>query len=161
MNKEIINKFWLPVLIFTIVAVLLYAFFFVDFGGPSGLGKKVDLNTLTDQEVIEILKTNSDVSDYIKRNPDFAIQSKEILSKDAILKGQNQNTFQPVYIALELEDNRYLKVQLMNAAGSEGYITVIDANDSSVQKAFGMLLIQMSQQEIEQQIQQNGQEPVQ
>lgn len=159
MNKEIINKFWLPVLIFTVVAVLLYAFFFVDFGGPAGLGKKVDLNTLTDQEIIEILKTNSDVADYIKRNPDFAIQSKEILTKDAILKGQNQNTFQPVYIALELEDNRYLKVQLMNAAGSEGYITVIDANDSSVQKAFGMLLIQMSQQEIEQQIQQNGQEP--
>jgi hypothetical protein len=149
MNKQTINKFWLPALIFAIAAVLLYAFFFVDFGG-SGLGKKADLNSLTDQEIIEILKTNSDVSGYIARNPDFTIQSKEILTKDSILKGQNQNTFQPVYIALELEDNRYLKVQLMNAAGSEGYITVIDANDSSVQKAFGLLLLQMSQQQIEQ-----------
>jgi hypothetical protein len=156
MNKETINKFWLPALIFAVVAILLYVLFFVNFGELNGLGKKVDLNTLTDQEIIQILKTNADVADYISRNPEFAIQSKEILTKDAILRGQNQNTFQPVYIALELEDSRYLKVQLMNAAGSEGYITVIDANDSSVQKAFGMLLIQMSQQQIESQIQESG-----
>jgi chaperonin cofactor prefoldin len=66
-----------------------------------------------------------------------------------------------VYIGLELEDTRYLKVQLMNASGREGYITVIDGNDSSVQKAFGMLLLQMSQQEIEQQLQQSSQSPAQ
>ncbi len=158
MDKQTINKFWLPALIFAVVAVLLYAFFFIDFWGS---GKEADLNTLTDQQIIEILKTNADVADYISRNPDFGIQSKEILTKDSILKGQNQNTFQPVYIGLELEDTRYLKVQLMNASGREGYITVIDGNDSSVQKAFGMLLLQMSQQEIEQQLQQSSQSPAQ
>jgi hypothetical protein len=158
MDKQTINKFWLPTLSFAVVAVLLYAFFFIDY---LGAGKKADLNVLTDQQIVEILKTNADVADYISRNPDFGIQSKEILTKDSILTGQNQNTFQPVYIGLELEDNRYLKVELMNTAGREGYITVIDANDSSVQKAFGMLLLQMSQQEIEQQIQQGSQNPAQ
>jgi hypothetical protein len=150
-----ITKPLITTLVFVAIACFLYVLLFMPFSGLSG--NKIDLNLIKDQEIIEILKTNADVADYIARNPDFSIQSKEILTKDSILKGQNQNTFQPVYIALELENDRYLKVQLMNTAGSEGYITVIDANDSSVQKAFGMLLIQMSQQEIEQQIQQNSQ----
>jgi hypothetical protein len=53
MDKQTINKFWLPALIFAVVAVLLYAFFFIDFWGS---GKEADLNTLTDQQIIEFLK---------------------------------------------------------------------------------------------------------
>jgi len=135
-------------LAFAAVASLLYYLFFMSFSGSAG--KRIDLNLITDQQIVEILKTNADVADYIRRNPDFTIQEKEILTKDSILKGQNQNTFQPVYMGLELEDNRYMKVQLMNLAGNEGYITVIDSADSSVQKAFGLLLFQASQEQIQQ-----------
>lgn len=100
--------------------------------------------TVTDERIKEILKTNLDVTDYIERNPDFYIQGREILTKDSILAGQNGNDFQPVYIGLDLEDSRYMKVWLINQFGNEGYIAVIDFKDSSVQKAYGLLLFQAS-----------------
>jgi len=147
MNNKIIKKFWVPA-VFSVLALLIYAAIFIDFGSfnaPAGKGEKIeDLNSVTDEQLITILKTNADITDYIERNSDFRIESKEILTKDAILRGQNQNTFQPVYIALELEDARYMKVQLMNSQNSEGYIAVIDSRDSSVQKAFGLLLLKMT-----------------
>jgi len=140
MNKNI--KIFVVPFVFAIIAVLIYFAFFFNFAKNS-IAKK-DINTITDAEIIEVLKTNTDVSDYIGRNSDFSIVNKEILTKDNILKGKNGKSFQPVYEGLNLEDNRYMKVDLTNAGGNEGYMTVIDFNDMSVQKAFGLLLFQGS-----------------
>ena len=37
-----------------------------------------------------------------------------------------------------------MKINLINQIGSEGFIAVIDFSDSTVQKAFGLLLFQAS-----------------
>jgi hypothetical protein len=108
-----------------------------------------DLSLLNDTEIIEILKTNKDIKEYTKNYPDFKIENKEILTKDSIAFGQNGNNLQPLYYGLELEDNRYMKVQLMDSIGSNGFFGIIDAKDSSVQKAFGILLFQTSANSIQ------------
>jgi len=137
-----LTKNLIIIFIIAVLAVLICCTFL--FGCQKIPFAKDNIATVSDQRIIEILKTNSDVAGYMNKNSDFQIQSKEILTKDSILAGQNGQEFQPVYIGLQLEDNRYMKVQLINSSGSEGYITVIDFSDSSVQKAFGLLLFQAS-----------------
>jgi hypothetical protein len=141
MDKKITNTFIISS-VFIVLAVLLYFAFFFNFKGSSIVKK--DINTVTDAEIIEILKTNKDAAEYIKKYPDFKIVSREILTKDSILAGQNGKNFQPVYIGLVLENSRYMKINLINQIGSEGFIAVIDFSDSTVQKAFGLLLFQAS-----------------
>jgi len=103
-----------------------------------------DLALLNNAEIISILKTNKDIKTYTQKYPDFKIATKEILAKNDIINGQNGQSLQPLYYGLELEDNRYMKVQLMDSAGSNGFFGIIDAKDSSVTKAFGILLFQTS-----------------
>jgi hypothetical protein len=103
-----------------------------------------DLSSVSEQEIVKILKTNTDVQQYMQKFSDFTIKSKEILTKESILAGQAGQVFQALYYGLDLENNRYMKVELMNVAGSNGFITAIDFKNNSVPKAFGILLLQAS-----------------
>jgi len=58
--------------------------------------------------------------DYIERYKNFKIEKKTLLTKESILAGQNGENFKEVYQSLDLEDNRYLRADLMNAAGELG-----------------------------------------
>lgn len=135
------------IILLVVLAVLLSAgFFYLSFilGGKNKKSKDVDMFSATDKEVVEILKTNKDVAEYTQAHSDFKIESREILKKESILAGQQGQNFQAVYSGLELEDNRYMKVQLINTEGNNGFITVIDSKDNSVPKAFGILLFKAS-----------------
>ena len=84
-------------------------------------------------------------------HPDFTIQKKEILTEDSIAAGQNGQNFKEVYHGLELQDNRYMVVNLMNQAGDRGLIALIDFKTQSTIKAYGIILFKVGQS--------NGQTP--
>ncbi len=141
MNKNV------KVILMIISIVFLTITFFYFFGILGSKGQqdqKTDLFSMTDQEIIETLKTNKDVAEYVQTYGDFTIESKEVLTKESILSGQNGQSFQEVYNGLELENNRYTKIKLINSDRSIGFIAVIDSKDNSVPKAFGIILFKAS-----------------
>ena len=99
-----------------------------------------DYSKITDEEIITLLMTNKDSLDYLEKYKDFQIEKKTILNKESILEGQNGENFREVYQDLSLENNRYLKVDLMNKAGANGLIAVLDLRKKEVPKVFGLIL---------------------
>ena len=99
-----------------------------------------DIFKLSDKDIIKILQINQDAKSYMKNYPDFRIDKKQVLDKDSIIAGQNGQNFKEVYQDLEMEDKRYIKVDLINSAGDRGMITVIDFKNNSVPKAYGIML---------------------
>lgn len=99
-----------------------------------------NISELSDKDIIELLQKNQDAKDYMQNYPDYKVDKKAILSKDDIIQGQNAQNFKEVYQSLELEDKRYIKVDLINSAGDRGMITVIDFKNKSVLKAYGIML---------------------
>lgn len=130
--------------IILIVILILIAIAFVYFISIQERPGLKDLSKITNQEIIEILKKDKDINSYTQKYPDFKIENKEILAKESILAGQNAENFREIYQDLELEDNRYLKVQLMDLSGSNGFFGVIDFKNNSVVKSFGILLFKTS-----------------
>ncbi|MFA5877810.1 MAG: hypothetical protein WC845_00305 [Candidatus Staskawiczbacteria bacterium] len=124
------------------VLLFVVAYFFV-YNNPSQ-NMSADILKTTDAEIIKLLKTNTDSAEYMNKYVDFKIGEKTLLNKDSISAGQNGQNFQEVYQGLELEDNRYLRVDLMNSAGDWGLITVLDFKTKTVTKAFGLMLIDAS-----------------
>ena len=103
------------------------------------IGDKTPPLIYTQQEVIQILKTNTDAADYINKNRDYSIKITP-LSKQDILEGEKATNFREVYQNLTLENNRYLKADLMNNNG-EGLVTVVDMKTRAVVKLYGLRLI--------------------
>jgi len=136
-NKKII--LWIVV---AVLLVVILIFGYLIFKNQSLKNQPINPFLAKDEEIISILKTNKDIEIYTEKYPDFKINNKVILTKDSILAGQNDQNFQPVYLGLDLEDNRYMKVDLMDQLGSNGFIGVIDFKNNSVTKAFGILLLQ-------------------
>ena len=109
--------------------------------------KPKDLSKVSDSQIISFLNKNSDAKDYMQSHGDFKIESKEILTKESIVAGQNGQIFREVYQGLELQDNRYMKVNLMNPAGDSGLVAVLDFNKNIVLKAYGIMLLKVNQPE--------------
>lgn len=103
-----------------------------------------DLSKAPDKEIAELLRKNEDNNNYMNTYPDFIIKDKLVLTKEAILEGQNGQNFKEVYQGLELEGNRYLKIDLMNPAGDRGMVTVLDIKKGEVLRAFGIMLLSNS-----------------
>jgi hypothetical protein len=108
--------------------------------------KSQDLSNVSDSQIISLLQKNSDAGDYIKNHPDFKIQDKIILTKESIAAGQNAQNFKEVYQGLELQNNRYMKVDLINSAGDNGLIAVIDFKTETTPKAYGLILLKANGQ---------------
>jgi len=137
MKKNIILFFC-----FILIAVLVVAsFLFLHFFSKNSVKNTSAVN---DTEIIKILETNKDIKDYSEKYSDFKITDKEILTKESILAGQKGQNFQAVYAGLSLEDNRYMKINLMDKAGENGFVSVIDFKNNSVIKSFGILLFKVS-----------------
>ena len=100
-----------------------------------------DYSRITNEEIIALLKTNKDSLDYLEKYKDFRIEKKVVLTKTDILEGQKGENFREVYQDLSLEDNRYLKVDLMNKAGTNGLIAILDLKKKTVPKVFGLILL--------------------
>ena len=139
------------ILIFILLAVLivLVIFFMYNQKRPGGYP---DLSKVSDSQIISLLNKNSDAKDYIKNHPDFTIKDKTILTKESILSGRGATNFKEVYYGLDLQDGRYMRVDLINPAGDRGLISVLDFKNNTVPKAYGIILIEVSQSQI-----QNGQ----
>lgn len=99
--------------------------------------------TIKNEEIITYLKKNEDAKEYIEKNSDFEIKNKEVLTEAAISAGRSGQNFKEVYQDLELEDERYLKIDLMNKAGDRGFVAVLDYKTKEVKKAYGIILLQM------------------
>jgi len=135
-------KKYTAIILLVILVVLLAILSLVYFVFQDKIPKNLSL--VNNQKIIKILKNNADIQIYTKTNPDFKIESKEVLTKESIIAGQNGQNFKEVYQGLELEENRYIKIQLMNQSGNSGFVAVIDFNDNSVPKAFGLVLFEAS-----------------
>ena len=106
----------------------------------------LDISKITEDQIIDLLGTNSDSKEYIEKYKGFKIEAKTPLTKESIVAGQNAGNFREVYQDLDLEDGRYLRADLMNAAGNWGLIAVLDLKTRSVLKAFGLMLVQANMQ---------------
>lgn len=124
-------------IVFLILIAIVFVYFFSLQEGP----EPKNLLEITNQEIIKILKQDKDINSYTKKYPDFKIENKEILTKESIFSGQNGESLKQLYENLELENDRYLKVQLMDLSGSNGFFGVIDFKNNSVVKAFGIILL--------------------
>ena len=103
-----------------------------------------DLSKVSDSQIISLLNKNSDAKDYMQNHVDFKIDKKEVLTRESIVAGQNGANFREVYQGLELQDNRYIRVDLMNPTGDRGLIAVIDFKKKIVPKAYELLLLKAS-----------------
>ena len=70
----------------------------------------VDIATITNKQILSLLKTNSDSAGYVNKYKDFEITSEIPLTKEAIEVGRQGENFKEVYQGLELQDNRYMRV---------------------------------------------------
>ena len=131
------NKIIFIVVFISLLVIFLYVFL---------QNHEKDIFKISDKDVIEILQKNQDAKDYMQNHSDFKIDKRGILSKDDIIQGQNGQNFKEVYQELDLEDNRYIKVDLINPAGDRGMITVIDFKNKSVLKAYGIMLFKANGQ---------------
>lgn len=95
---------------------------------------------ISNEEIIALLRTDKDGLDYLENNQNFQIKKKSVLTETDIFEGQKGENFKEVYQGLSLENNRYLKVDLMNQQGTNGLIAVLDLKDSKILKVFGLLL---------------------
>ena len=102
--------------------------------------KSRDLTKVSDSQIISLLNKNSDARDYIKEHPDFKIKDKEVLTEESILAGRKGPNFKEVYQVLSLENNRYMRVDLIDKAGDRGLIAVIDFKTNQVPNAYLLLL---------------------
>lgn len=134
-KKNIILSVLIAIII--VVDILYFFMFFKNDNSNIQLQK-------TDEEIISVLNKNQDCKNYMQKNPDFKIQKKTVLTKESILEGQNGQKFKEIYIGLELQNNRYIMVNLINNAGNSGFIAVIDFEKNEVLKAYGMLLFNSS-----------------
>jgi|GEM_PF-5832137 len=148
MNKKSI----ITILALFVVAIAAVAFLVIDgrsgkivadkdSANPTAIGP-IDISKITNEQIVSLLRTNPDSAGYINKYKDFKITSAVALTKDSIASGQAGQNFKEVYQDLELEDGRYMRVDLMNQEGNYGMITVLDLNTGSVLKAFAMLLMQ-------------------
>ena len=108
--------------------------------------KPQDLSRISETQIIARLKENSDAKEYMQNNPDFKINNKEILTKESIIAGQNGPNFKEVYQGLELQNGRYMRIDLINQAGDRGLIAVIDFKKQTVLKAYGIILLKSNGQ---------------
>lgn len=100
-----------------------------------------DINNISDKEIISYLQKNADAKEYMDLYKDFRIDKKAVLDKDSIIKGQNAKSFKEVYQDLELENNRYVKIDLINPAGDRGMVCVLDFKEKKIINAFGLIML--------------------
>lgn len=103
--------------------------------------KPQDLSKVSDDKIISLLNKNTDAKEYMQNHADFKIDEKEILTKEVITSRQNGAEFREVYQGLELQDNRYIRVKLINSAGDKGLVAVVDFKKQTAINAFGLLLL--------------------
>jgi len=130
--------FFKIIIAFIVIVILIFGFLLLKNQKPKNIS---DISDVSDGEIIELLKKNEDSNNYMQNFKDFTIKEKVVLTKESILEGQAGQDFKEVYQGLELENNRYLKVELTNAAGDRGMITVIDFENKEVAKAYGLVLL--------------------
>ena len=107
----------------------------------------IDISTITNEQIVSLLKTNPDSAGYVNKYKDFVITSETPLTKEIIEAGREGANFKEVYQDLELQDDRYMRVDLMNKEGNYGMITVLDLDTASVLKAYALLLMQTGVQQ--------------
>ena len=102
--------------------------------------KKFQIPT-QENKILNILKQNNEVLGYMKKNPNYEILNITYLSSDEIAEKQNGTYFRELYENLTLENNRYVKVDLIDKNTNRGLMTIIDLEKQKVIKIFGLLLI--------------------
>lgn len=132
-----LRKTIITILVALVVLILLSAGLFFVFGSQ----ETKDLSKVLDKDIIYMLNKNPDAKDYMQKHPDFKIEKKEVLTNESIVAGQNGQNFKEVYQGLTLEENRYMKVDLINIEGDNGLIVVLDLKSGKVEKVFGKVLL--------------------
>lgn len=92
-------------------------------------------------EIIDIIRQHKDAQSFINKYPDFKIQSKKLLTKEDITAGQNGKTFKELYNNLLMEDDRYVRVDLINGQGTRGLLSVIDVKEKVPVNVYGLVLL--------------------
>ena len=125
---------WIILAIIVVLVIGIYFFFLYN--------KKIsDISEISDSKIISILNKNEDAKEYMQEYSDFKIEEKILLTKENITVGQNAENFKEVYQGLELEDGRYIKINLVNSSGSMGLVAVIDFKNKITVKAYGLMIL--------------------
>jgi cell division protein YceG involved in septum cleavage len=138
MNKKAI---YISCIVVVLIAIVLAVYLFYTY--PK---KLKNISEINNNDIVVALKANQDAKEYMESHKDFKIVTKTILTKDDILQGQNGQNFKEVYLGLELEDSRYIKIDLMNEAGSNGLVAVFDFKEDRVLRAYGIMLLKTDAQ---------------
>jgi hypothetical protein len=137
MSKKAIIKFCL--VIFLALALGGYTFYLY-FNKAKLNNINQDASKATDKELLSILSRNQDAKEYMEDHKDFKINKKEVLTIESIEAGKGGQNFKEVYWDLNLENGRYIKIDLINQVGDRGLITVIDYKEKTTLKAYGLML---------------------
>ena len=135
-------NFYLKILILCFVLLLVLAIFVV--ANPSKKDNKQavkDNNLASEKELINLLKKDDDVLAYINKYRSFRIENKNILSEEEIINKQNGQELKEVYQDINPENDRYVRVDLIDGSGSNGLIVVIDLKEQKVIKSFDIINI--------------------
>ena len=147
MKKKNILIIFSVVSVFVVLATVVGLFLY------NSESKNIDILKVSDGQIVSLLNKNSDAKDYMQNHSDFKIDKKEILTKNSIMAGQNGPNFREVYQDLELKENRYMRVDLMNSTGDSGLVVVLDFKTKQAIKAYGIILLKATSG-------QNGQIPI-
>lgn len=134
--------------IFILLAILIVLVIFFMYNQKRSGGYS-DLSKVSDSQVVSLLNKNPDAKDYLKVHPDYIIEDKIILTKESILAQRSGANFKEVYQGLEFQDNRYMRIDLINSAGDRGLVSVLDFKNNTVPKAYGIILLKVSQSQIQ------------
>ncbi|MDD5013463.1 MAG: hypothetical protein PHD93_03695, partial [Candidatus Pacebacteria bacterium] len=66
---------------------------------------------ITDENLIEALKTNETGKDFLEDYHDFVIQKRDLLSKEEIEQRKVQGNYIELFEPLLLEDNKYAEIK--------------------------------------------------
>ena len=132
--------FWKIIILCILIAIVI---FFVLTQKSVVQNKENDI--VSDQEIKDILRKNKDASEYLDLYEKTNVKERVILSKEDILAGQQGETFKEIYEGLSLDDNKYMRVQLINEKGDRGIVSTIDLVKKEPVYVFGVILLGVDQ----------------
>ncbi len=98
---------------------------------------------ITDENLIEALKTNETGKDFLEKYEEFVIQKRDLLSKEEIEQRKVQGNYIELFEPLLLEDNKYAEIRVVAKQGGRGIVGTIDLETNKAMVVHWLFLIEM------------------
>lgn len=98
---------------------------------------------ITDENLIEALKTSETGSAFLEDYKEFVIQKRDLLSKEEIEERKVKGNYIELFEPLLLEDNRYAEIRVVAKQGGRGIVGTIDLETNEAMVVHWLFLIEM------------------